>query len=207
MTAAPGSRKRQAELTEIALKAAARQVFARKGFVGAKISDITTEAGRASGSFYNHFASKEALLESLLTDWIAAAGDELTQHGDDHDLSDPEHLHWHVAAVWRTYREHGPEIRALREAAIVDPAFAARLSALRFAETHVLREHLQAMRHRGHVLPGSNDHVASAMLATLTEFCQNWILDQPDPAQPPLSDDEAIDTLTAFLLHGISGPA
>ena len=44
-SAGPGaSRKAQAAQTEVALKEAARRVFARSGYHGAKITDITTEA-------------------------------------------------------------------------------------------------------------------------------------------------------------------
>ena len=92
-------RKEKAAETETALKAAARRVFARKGYLNTKITDITAEAGRAAGSFYNHFPGKEELLEALLAD-IAASGDEsaLTE-GHLSDFSDPAAVRWHVAAV------------------------------------------------------------------------------------------------------------
>lgn len=203
----PGNlRKAQAARTEAALKEAARTVFARKGFLNAKVSDIATEAGRASGSFYNHFPSKESVLESLVTDWINDAGRELTGHGNTHDLSDPEHLRWHVAVVWNTYKAHRPEIRALQEAAIVNDAFARRLATLHFEETQVLREHLAEMRGSGCLLPGEIDLVASAMMGMLNEFCRTWVLAEGEPVGRPLSDDEAINTLTSFILHGITGP-
>uniref|UniRef100_A0AAU2JWT1 TetR/AcrR family transcriptional regulator n=1 Tax=Streptomyces sp. NBC_00049 TaxID=2903617 RepID=A0AAU2JWT1_9ACTN len=203
----PGSsRKAQAARTEKALKEAARRVFAEKGFLNAKISEISAEAGRASGSFYNHFPSKESVLEALLTDWISEARRHLTGHGDSHDLSDPEHLRWHVAVVWHMYKNHRPEIRALHEAAIVNDVFARRLAELQLAETRVLREHLQDMQDNGCSLPGKVDLVASAMMAMLNEFSRSWLLADGRPAGRAPGDDEAIDTLTAFILHGIAGP-
>ncbi|MFI7500656.1 TetR/AcrR family transcriptional regulator [Streptomyces sp. NPDC049687] len=199
------SRKAQAARTETALKDAARKVFAEKGFLNAKISDISAAAGRASGSFYNHFPSKESILEALLTDWISEAGRSLAGHGDSHDLSDPEHLRWHVAVVWHMYKEHRPEIRALQEAAIVNEDFARRLAELQLAETRVLREHLHDMERNGVALPGAVDLVAAAMMALLNEFSRGWLITDAAPAGRVPDDDEAIDTLTAFVLHGIAG--
>ena len=52
-----------------ALVAAARRVFERDGFLEARITDITAEAGVASGSFYTYFTPKEdafaAVMEEL----------------------------------------------------------------------------------------------------------------------------------------------
>ncbi|MFI6346679.1 TetR/AcrR family transcriptional regulator [Streptomyces sp. NPDC050560] len=202
----PGTlRRARAARTEAAFKEAARAVFARKGFINAKIGDIAAEAGRAAGSFYNHFPSKEAVLEALVTDWVDAAGRELTGHGTDHDLSDPEHLRRHVAVVWHTYRAHLPEIRALQEAALVNDAFARRLDALQYAESEVLRQHLADMRSAGAELPGPVDLVASAVLALLNEFSRTWLLSGAAAGGRCPTDEEAVDTLTRFILHGLAG--
>jgi AcrR family transcriptional regulator len=57
--------------TRQALVAAARRVFEREGFLEARITDITAEAGVAAGSFYTYFTSKE--------DAFAAVMDEVSE--------------------------------------------------------------------------------------------------------------------------------
>ncbi|WAL68153.1 TetR/AcrR family transcriptional regulator [Amycolatopsis cynarae] len=44
----------------------AEDVFRRQGFNGASVQDITKAAGVPKGSFYNHFASKEALAAEIM---------------------------------------------------------------------------------------------------------------------------------------------
>jgi AcrR family transcriptional regulator len=46
--------------------AAARTVFERDGFLDARITDITKEAGVASGTFYTYFDSKEEIFQALV---------------------------------------------------------------------------------------------------------------------------------------------
>ncbi|MBD0324262.1 MAG: helix-turn-helix transcriptional regulator, partial [Aldersonia sp.] len=64
MVATPKGRR-----TEAACHRAARQVFAEKGFLNAKIADIAATAGRSAGSFYNYYDNKQQLLEALLADF------------------------------------------------------------------------------------------------------------------------------------------
>jgi AcrR family transcriptional regulator len=199
------SRKAQAAQTEVALKEAARRVFARNGYHGAKITDITTEAGRSAGSFYKHFAGKDDILRALLADWLAQAGAELAADPAGDDLSQQPALRSRVAAYWYTYRAHLPEIRALGEAAQADPAFAESLAAMRRAGLATMRRHLERLRDTGHALPGDPAVLASAFNALLEGFCQVWIAGGGEPIGRPLSDEEAIDTLTRLLMRGLVG--
>src|SRR5271170_3133877 len=200
--ARPGtSRKAQAAQTEVALKEAARRVFARSGYHGAKITDITTEAGRSAGSFYTHFAGKDDVLRALLADWLAQAGAELAADPAGDDLSQEPALRARVAAYWHTYRAHLAEIRALGEAAQADPAFAESLAAMRHAGLATMRWHLERLRDAGHALPGDPAVLASAFNALLEGFCQAWIAGGGEPIGRPLGDEEAIETLTRLLLY------
>lgn len=58
-----GYKKKQRTFNQIL--DAATTVFARKGYEGAAITDIRDEAGIAQGTFYNHFRTKEDVLEEL----------------------------------------------------------------------------------------------------------------------------------------------
>ena len=202
---AGGSRRARAEQTEAALKQAGRQVFARSGYLDAKITDIAAEAGRSVGSFYKHFAGKEELLQALLADWTGQAGQELAGHPAGSDLSEELALRTRVAVYWHTYRAHLPEIRALGEAAQVSPAFAGQLAQFRHAQLDTMREHLERLRADGFDLPGDPAVLASAFNALLEGFCAIWIAGGGEPIGRTLSDDEAIDTLTGLLAYGLAG--
>lgn len=56
---------------------AARRVFARRGVDLAAIAEITNEADVAVGSFYNHFRSKEALLQAVVLEVVEELGRQL----------------------------------------------------------------------------------------------------------------------------------
>jgi AcrR family transcriptional regulator len=186
-----GVRKRRAARTEAELKAAAIRVFARVGYLNAKITDITVEAGRATGSFYQHFPSKEKLLAALLGD-LPAEGDEgALAAGHSDDFADRAAIRWHIEQFWGVYRRHRVVMTALRQAAIVDPQF-----------DRVQREMLEPdlrhiAQHMAKASPSANPLVlASLFQMTVSSFADTWI--------DKLPDAEAIETLTSFLYGGIN---
>ena len=67
-------RRRQ---TRRRLIAAARGVMGRKGANAVPISAITDAAGVGKGSFYNHFESREELIEAVFEQTIAELGAEI----------------------------------------------------------------------------------------------------------------------------------
>ena len=60
--------------TRARLIEAARRIAAIRGIEATPISEITDEAGVGVGSFYNHFATKEELLEVVISDTFEAHG-------------------------------------------------------------------------------------------------------------------------------------
>jgi AcrR family transcriptional regulator len=66
----PTQKERNAE-TRRRLLSAAREAFAEQGYALTSVADIVRRAGRAHGSFYLHFANKEAVLQALLEDAMA----------------------------------------------------------------------------------------------------------------------------------------
>jgi AcrR family transcriptional regulator len=197
----PTTRKERAAETEAALKAAAKRVFAERGYLNTKITDITAQAGRAAGSFYNHFPSKEALLEALLADMLASGDAAALDPAHSADFTDPASIRWHVAAFWGIYRAHLPVFVALREASMVDPRFRARLRELMIADNSHIVGHLAGVRR----LPGPPHLVISAFQALLAEFAWTWLVEGGDGSGPAPTDDEAIDLLTTILHSGIAG--
>ena len=70
-------RRADAERNRRALLAAARTVFERDGFVGARITDIADEAGVAHGCFYSHFPGKEEIFAAV----VAEVSEEMLHPG------------------------------------------------------------------------------------------------------------------------------
>ncbi|WP_067498066.1 TetR/AcrR family transcriptional regulator [Actinoplanes sp. TFC3] len=204
---AVGARRQQAAQTEAELKAAAVRVFGRSGYLNAKITDITAEAGRAAGSFYKHFTNKESLLESLLAD-VLHQGDESVQlEGHDDDFSNRDAVRWHVALYWDFHRRNRVLLDALRQASTIDVVFAQRLRDLTEPDVLHMAGHLQRARDSGLALPGDPVVLASAFAALMSQFAATWQAGEGPDLGRELDDDEAIETLTSLVYSGIGGCA
>ena len=207
-----GMRKAQAAETGEALKAAARREFVERGYLNTKVTDITAAANRATGSFYQHFASKEELLQALLADMQAQASATFDDGGHPpHDLTDPAQLRDHLAAGWGVMRDNRSVMTALFESAMAAGPASGALWERLTADTSMLREHLEFLQDRGDALPGDPTLVAAAIggiLAMLAYALLPADPDAPAPAgQPAYSDTQILGTLTGLLSHGLAGPA
>jgi len=186
-----------------ALKDAARKVFAERGYLNTKITDITAAAGRAAGSFYNHFASKEELLQALLSDLLAAVDDTIDADPEHNpDFTERAAIRYHVAGYFTFYRANRTVMVAMQQAAMVDKTFAARLTELTAPDLGHLAEHLEYVQRAGHPLPGPPVAVAQAIGALLYGFA-NTYLENP----VGLNEEQAIDLVTDLIHSGVAGRA
>ncbi|WP_069165203.1 TetR/AcrR family transcriptional regulator [Nocardia altamirensis] len=194
------SRKEKSAETEHALKAAALRLFAERGYLNTKIADITTEAGRAAGSFYNHFAGKEELLQALLNDIEAQA--DVVVEGPDHnaDFTDPDAVRFHIEQYWLSYRKHWAVYRSMQQAALVNDDFARQLGEFAKQQLRDIADHLDGFAAKGLTLP-STPNASLAMMFQLTTAMVQGIED----GTVELTDKQAVDGLTRFIYRGLTG--
>lgn len=198
------SRKVRAAQTRAALLDAARGLFNDRGYLNTKITDITAAAGRSTGSFYEHFAGKDELLQALLAEMESAIDERMVglEHPRDHDLTDRDQLRDHVGVAWTVMRQNRPVTLALFQAMVADDPGTGRAWRDLREQTGTIREHLEYLVERGHQLPGDPGFIAAAIGAMLVTL--NYaVLTPPDGED----DQHVIDTLTDLLLHGLTGPA
>jgi AcrR family transcriptional regulator len=194
------NRKEQAAETEAALKAAAKRLFAERGYLNTKTTDISAEAGRAAGSFYTYFASKEELLEALLADMSAAGDTAAAQPGHKPDFTDPEAIRWHLAIYLRFLRDNAATIRALQQAALVSDCFAATLARFEASQMADVLGHIERLTDAGFPLPAPPAVSLQLMFGLADAFLQarqRLTLD--------ISDEEAVEALTRFVYRGLTG--
>jgi AcrR family transcriptional regulator len=72
-----GKRDRNKQANRSAILAAARQVFLELGYDGVTIRDVIRRTELASGTFYNYFRTKEAVLRALIEEHVQDLTDEL----------------------------------------------------------------------------------------------------------------------------------
>lgn len=76
------SREESRAQTRLELLTAARELFARQGFEGASIDQITDAAGYTRGAFYSNFDTKESLMIALIEHCFAEDLAQLSRLGE-----------------------------------------------------------------------------------------------------------------------------
>jgi AcrR family transcriptional regulator len=188
--------------TDEAFKRAARVVFAREGYLNAKISDIAAEAGKSVASFYNYYDTKADLLVALAEEFHAEAT-ELAVLPYASGLSRQEALREAVAGFWRTYAKRRGELIGVFQASMLEEEFLDRWLDIRAEAIGRIAREIERAQAAG-FCPGIDPVLtASALSAMLEHFCYIWLGQGGERADVRFDDESAIDTLATIWVKAI----
>ena len=202
---APATRPRKAtrkgQRTDEAFRDAARLVFARDGYLNAKISDIAAAAGRSVASFYNYYDTKADLLIALAEEFHAEAT-QLAALPYRAGLAREAALREAVAGFWHTYAERRGEMIGIFQAAMIEGRFRDRWLELRGEAITRIATEIRAAQSDGYC-PGVDPVLAaSALSAMLEHFCYIW-LGQGGEKDIPFDPGRALDALATIWVKAV----
>ncbi len=198
----PEKSTRKGRETDEAFRAAARTVFARDGYLNAKISDIAAEAGKSVASFYNYYDTKADLLIALAQEFHAEAT-QLAVLLYRSGLTREEALREAVAGFWRTYAKRRGELIGVFQAAMLEGDFRDRWLDIRAEAIERIAGEIRRAQAEG-FCPGVDPVLtASALSAMLEHFCYIWLGQGGERAQARIDDESAIDTLATIFVKSV----
>ena len=193
---------RKGRQTDVAFREAARAVFAREGYLNAKISDIAAEAGRSVASFYNYYDTKADLLVALAEEFHAEAT-EMAVLPYRAGLPREDALRQAVAGFWRTYAKRRGELIGIFQAAMLDGEFRDRWLAIRAEAISRIAREIRLAQSDGYC-PGADPVLtASALAAMLEHFCYIWLGQGGEQAEVMFDDERAVDALATIWVKSI----
>jgi AcrR family transcriptional regulator len=160
-------REERKEETRAELIAAAKTVFARRGFAGASLEQIAAEAGYSTGAIYWHFSGKDDLFLAVFEEYATTRVREWEDIREHATGDFPQRARMY-ADQWMERLGRDPELMVLALEFLVHSwrnppvrqAFADRTESGRMALAGILE---QAADQQGVVLPMSPQEIASAL--------------------------------------------
>ncbi len=183
---------------------AAIQVFADKGYFGARVSDIAKEAGIAYGLVYHYFNSKEELLISIFkTRWTNFI--DVLEYIIASEEEPQEMIRKMISFLFNSYKNNPSMIEVM----IMDVAKTSRFfndeNIRHFKDAFRLITKIVKMGQEKGVFHQQTDatFAAYAIYGSVERIMLHWILDD----MKSISQDEinnATDMLTTTLLNGLA---
>ncbi|TDP60438.1 TetR/AcrR family transcriptional regulator [Roseateles toxinivorans] len=174
------------------------ELFARQGFHRTSISEIALACNASSKAWiYHYFPNKEAVLFTLLRDFLELAGTRVREAIALRDGA-RDRLHAFVLECLRIYAEYRINYAVLfSDINLLPPDQRAEIRVLERAYAHVLRDLVLAVN------PGIDRGRHQTMALTMIAFgAVNWTYTWFD-ADGPLSLDNVAELTTKLLLNGL----
>lgn len=206
MQASTTARGAQKQATRQTIKQAARRCFTAQGWTATGIADIVRAAGVAQGTFYVHFASKDAVLDELMADFNTEFAARL---GPVFTAASSRAMAATVQATAETFLDHWQQHRAFVEACAHRSAGGLALTSMRDGVNPPMAALLRGALAAAAAELGASSHnlelLAHALLAMWLRVGLQYLFN------PEVSRQDAIHVLVASSVGAVgavlSGPA
>jgi len=178
--------------TRQAIEAAARKLFAERGFHGTTLADITSAAGRSPAAFYRYFDDKEDLLAALAESFLREVVD-LPKIPDDSDFF--------VSAVglyWDMFKPNIGIMVAVDQLAAAEARFALLQKRFRQFGIDIVGASVRRAKQQGYAAELDADHTALAIALLFERFTSVSVSEG-------LSDAAAVATLSTIWQKTLYG--
>jgi TetR/AcrR family transcriptional repressor of nem operon len=194
-----GVTKQKAAENREAIVTAADGLFRDRGVDAVGLNDLMGAAGLTRGGFYNHFASKDVLVETVLASAMAKGVGNLERSlaAAQARGSDPlaDRIDWYLSPEHRADVEHGcPNASFAGDARRLGPAARAR-----YAEG--LTASLDQLSEAVHVPGLSEDDRRARAIALFSEMAGALLLSRAVAEADPALADEILEGARADLLN------
>jgi AcrR family transcriptional regulator len=190
--------------TRQAIEAAARKLFAERGFHGTTLADITSAAGKSPAVFYRYFADKEdllaALAESFLHEVVAPPGLrlELPESSDDDAFFTSV-----VTGYWNMFKQNIGIMIAVAQLAATQRRFADVQNQFRRFGMDIVAASVLRAQEQGYGTELNPQHTAAAIALLFENF--TTVFAGPSALGLEISDHDAIATLSTVWKKTLYG--
>jgi TetR/AcrR family transcriptional repressor of nem operon len=196
-----GITKQQTAANKDAIVAAADGLFRERGVDAVGLNELMGAAGLTRGGFYNHFASKDALVDSVLAKAMADGTGNLERAiaAAQARGSDPlaERVDWYLSPEHRANIESGcPNASFAGDARRLDPAARDRYA-------NGLAENLDRLTQTVDATGLGEDERRARAIALFSEMVGALILSRAVADADPALSDEILDSARTDLHHRI----
>jgi AcrR family transcriptional regulator len=184
---------------------AAVEVFGKRGYHPARVSDIVAKAGVAQGTFYLYFENKEAIFLHLVDDFFAGLLEETLGRSLATELKNRDELTAQFGEMWRAIldlcrREPVLTALVLRESYAVGPESRAKVED-RFAQVAgMIDGYLRALSEQGLIRSDLTGTAAWAILGLIERATHYALFVDPEADLNLLADE-----FLGLELHGLFG--
>lgn len=207
MSAQPDTRMRRAVSDEDKaarrqdILAAAKSVFAERGYHATTIADIARAAGLSYGSIYWYYESKEALFHELMSAEAAALRDHINAAAASAERRDGPAGPFRAAvrATVEFYEDDSELVTLLfRDALALGESFEEHLSRIQGSFVDDTERLVRSLQRQGVFTPGPSRVIAYAITSLIGQLARRRLL-----TDDGLSADALADFVVELVLHGL----